>query len=752
MIPCAHPSCRGHVDDTGFCDTCGRAPVPAQRSAPARTGPSAPPPPASPPPVAGSERWTIAGLVSLPVLSFGDPATRQRGNLEVPESSRLCGNPSCRQPVGRGYGGQPGLTEGHCSRCRTYFSFVPGLREGDLVADRYEIVRCVARGGMGWVYLARDRHLDGAEVALKGLISTNDPVAVELAVAERRFLISLDHPNIVRILNFVTHREPVSGVPTGYLVMEFLNGMSLRELINAAESAPLPLEHVLAYGHEILAALDYLHGRGLLYCDMKPDNVIRTADRIKVIDLGGVRRIGDEQAVVVGTPGYQVAEEEIRTHGLTVRSDLYAVGRTLNALFQAGASHHAEADGGLGVESFRRLVARATDPDRARRFASAAEMSEQLKGVLREVLAPRRDAHAEPSTVFAPAEALLDAGLGAVPPLEAWTRPRGDGLLDDGCPPPAAVAAGLPAPWPDPHDPAATTLLELTAPDPRGLIGKLAAIEPESAEVRLRRCRAYLVLSEPDPARADLAAAADLIGDAGDWRLIWHRGLLALVEGKLEAAYGHFDDVYAALPGELAPKLALGYCAERLGRPEQAQRYYRAVWRRDRTQASAAFGLARLRLAAGDRSGAVALLDEVPRVSRHYDAARTAAVRIYSGRLPSGLPSAAELAEAVRRLPELHLDGGDPTGEARDRLTAAIREVALERALAHGGPGAAPVRGPAAALPAGDTDVLGGQPTELDLRLRLEQSFRALARQARSAADHGVLVDRANAVRPRSWT
>src|SRR5262249_60112747 len=117
-------------------------------------------------------------------------------------------------------------------------------------------------------------------------------------------------------------------------------------------------------------------------------------------------------------------------------------------------------------------------------------------------------------------------------------------------------------------------------------------------------------------------------------------------------------------------KLALGYCAECNGRPARAEDLYQAVWHRDRLQVSAAFGLARLRLADGDRPGAVAVLSAVPRVSRHADAAAVARVLILSGPLSSGPPSPDDLRTAADRLPALYLDGGDRTGDARDRLAA----------------------------------------------------------------------------------
>ncbi|WP_199853932.1 serine/threonine-protein kinase [Plantactinospora sp. BB1] len=760
-IDCNRPDCAGTVDETGFCDTCGRRPLPS---------PDAGPPPVVPgSTVSSGSSWLVGGLVPLPELEPADPVSRLRGDTEVPESSRFCGN--CGAQVGRSFRGQPALPKGYCGHCRSPYSFVPELRRGDLVADQYEVDGCLARGGLGWVYLARDTHLDGNPVVLKGLIS-NDEAALRLAVAERRFLTTLDHPNIVRIFNSVTHRDPRTGEQAGYIVMEYLNGQSLQDVQVAAarRTGALPIEHVLAYGHEILAAMEYLHGRGLLYCDMKPANVIRCADRIKVIDIGGVRRIDDDRSPRVGTDFFQVPPDEIGRHGLTVRSDIHTVGRTLQVLFEVSDEGRRAAPAGadgiaFGVESFVRLVNRAV-AGHDRRFATAAEMSQQLKGVLRELLALRTGRpHPVRSTVFAPTPVLLDGGLGAVPGLDVWIR-GATNVLDIAPPSPSWAAGGLPLPIVDPDDEAVELLATAGAADPRGLIEKLANSGLRSVEVRLALCRAYLEAGDPGSAAGTLDAAVSDLGARArhDWRIRWHRGLLGLARADVPAAEAEFNAVYADCPGEIAPKLALGFCAEHLAEHDWAARCYQAIWRRDRSEGSAAFGLARLRLRDGDRAGAVRILDEVPRETLHYERARVAAVRILCGRLPTGGPTRADVAEAVRRLPALHLDGGNQTGEARDRLTALVQAAALGlfrtgSTRAENGFGDGDGTRSADGLGDGDGtgdglgdggEVLGPEPTEEDLRRRLERSMRVLAAQARTPDDHGALVDLANAVRPRT--
>ncbi|MEZ0077123.1 tetratricopeptide repeat protein [Planotetraspora sp. GP83] len=743
--PCARPNCPGAIDKTGFCDTCGRRALPESVSTDA-------PGAASQPRSASSVLLAVDGLVSLPVTPGDDPSNRIITDPQSLSFARRCRKHDCGTTISTRYADQPALLKGFCPKCGTPFDFTPRLANGEVVGDQYKVVGPIARGGLGWVYVAKDTHLDDNHVALKGLIEPNDPVAVNLGIAERRFLSSLDHPNIVRIYNFVTHDDPEAGDRRGYIVMEYLNGRSLREILHDArrtgeDREPLPLEHVLAYGYEILLALEYLHGRELLYCDMKPDNVIRTANRVKIVDMGGVRRFDDRESPIVGTPRYQVSRDEIAGRGLSVQSDVFSVGKMLEELFRAAddwrpGGADAPGEAGLAIESFARLVSRATDADWNRRFASAARMAEQVTGVLRELLALRTGReHAEPSTLFAPTAALLDGGLSTVPSLERWTLGRSAEALTDLRPTAASVAVGLPVPYVDPGDPAADLLATVSAPDPRGLLDRLSGVEPESAEVEFLRCRAhlelaylelaYLELAGLDGAERCAARAEAALGPKArfDWRTAWHRGLLALARDEVRQAQKRFDAVYAAIPGEIAPKLALGYCAERLGQPERAELYYQAVWRRDRSHANAAFGLARLRLRGGDRAGAVAVLDQVPRVSRHHDAARAAAVRIYSEPMSSGPPTWEQLSEARRRLPALVLDGGEPRGKARDRLTAAVLEQTLGR------------------IPPSDD----GPAAENDLRRELEELFMRLAKQADTAADKGALVDLANSVRPWSW-
>ncbi|CAM5615235.1 hypothetical protein STENM223S_07101 [Streptomyces tendae] len=511
--------------------------------------------------------------------------------------------------------------------------------------------------------------------------------------------------------------------------------------------------HVITYGCKILGALEYLHDRGLLYCDMKPENVIHYGREIKVIDLGAIRRIDDHSSGLVHTHGYAPPRRERDRRGLDVDSDLYTVGRTLKVL-----AERATRPAGLAARSFEALIRRATHPEPAARFRSAAEMSRQLWEVLREDQAlGGRDPYPERSTRFEPTAAVFGAALGTVPALQWWTRRPGTGApeLPAGAPGPRATARALPVPLPDATDPAAVLLGGLAADTPDRIAAR-AEGDPalRTVETALWLCRAYLDARNHARAEEWVARAKGWSGDY-DWRIFWHRGLFHLTRGAVDKAEDEFAATYAALPGEAAPKLALGYCAEylaeRLREPDtgepaepraerararetQAEEFYEAVLRRDPTQGSAAFGLARVRLRRGGRRRAVEVLDDVPTTSRHYDAARVAAVRVLAGRLPAAPgPLADELREAAERLAGLHLDGSG----SWDRLVTELREHALA---------CRPPGGWGSGFPAGE--LFGPQDTEEALRRLLSGSLRRLADQAGSAAERGDLLDTAYAVLP----
>ncbi|GAA4238756.1 serine/threonine-protein kinase [Actinomadura meridiana] len=673
-----------------------------------------------------------AGLVEVPPVPARDPASAIMEKPEVPENRRYCSR--CDEKVGRSRAGRPGRTEGFCRNCGHPFSFTPKLRAGELIGGQYEVLGCLAHGGMGWVYLARDHNVSERWVVLKGLLDTGDADSLAAATAERAFLAEVEHPNIVKIYNFVRHGD------SGYIVMEYVGGRSLKDILlsvrrDHGDGSALPLGQVIAYGLEVLSALGYLHGVGLLYCDFKPDNAIQSEEQLKLIDLGGVRRAFDAESPIFGTPGYQAPE--IGSRGPSITSDLYTVGRTLAVLsfpFRGYTGRHLrslppreEVSLFQRHESYHRLLRRATHPDPARRFQSAAEMAEQLTGVLREVLSAEDGRpRPAPSPLFGPEQTT--AGTDIVGPDAAAT----------GSPPilvplePAAAAAALPVPLVSGADPAAAFLAGLTARDPGDLAAALSAAPVASREVRLALVRVRIELDDLGGAHRLLEELA--AQDPDDWRVDWYRGVRALADGRGRDASAVFNDLYDLAPGEHAPKLALAFCYELMGTLAEADRFYQMVWRTDPTHVSAAFGLARTRLVAGDRRSAERVLDSVPRVSSHYLAAQLAAVAVaVRGRGPGELGAPA-LVEAGRRLSSLRLDTERAAMFTAEVLEAALGWVRTGRTLPLG------IRQP----------VLGTGLDEASLRAKLEETYRVLAKLADGAEHRHTMVRRANAVRPRT--
>ena len=448
-----------------------------------------------------------------------------------------------------------------------------------------------------------------------------------------------------------------------------------------------------------------------MFCDLKLDNVIQTQASLKLIDLGGVYRIGDMHSPVYGTAGYQAPE--IDQAGPSIASDLFTVARTLAALclhFEGFQSTHrftlpAREDTPLlqRYGSLYELLSKGTAPNPDDRFQSADEMAGQLYGVLREVVAHETGAPV-------PARSTL---------FTADFRPRGDG-------PDRRL---LPALRVDTDDPAAGYLATLAAAHPSELVAILRRAPERTVEVQLRLAQALIDAGRWDETAALLAEIEDR--DPWEWRAHWYRGIAALARDEPAAAAASFELVYRAVPGELAPKLALAVSAEMAGDPAGAAGWYDIVSRTDSSYATAAFGLARCRLACGDRAGALAAYERVPESASAHDEAQTARVRCLLG----GTPGVADLRAAGEAIDALAIGS-----ERRALLTAELLRAAVELVE----------RDPAVSDPA---VTLGGRAlVDGDLRRGLERTYRALAAVAPTPAERIRLVDEANRVRPRTWT
>ena len=731
-MKCAEPGCGGYVVD-GYCDLCGTAPTtgalpqgPATSPTPsvstarsartARTGSTA----------GTSSRGRLgAGIVEMPRIPKGDPAAAILTDPQVPERSRFCGNSECKQPVGRGKDGEPGRPEGFCTQCGTRYSFIPKLSRGDVVGGQYEVQGCLAHGGLGWIYLAIDRNVHNRWVVLKGLINSSDADAMAAAAAEVLALAEVEHPNIVRIYNFVEHVDN-AGVRVGYIVMEYVGGTSLKQ-IRKARDAPLAPDQAVAYIVEIAPALGYLHSQGLAYCDFKPDNVMQTDEQLKLIDLGAVIAMDDEESSLFGTVGYQAPE--IAETGPTVASDVYTVGRTLAVLLMDVPQEHGrfveQLPGPATVpvlakhDSLYRAILRATDPNPSHRFSSMEEMADQLTGVLHEIAAADSDTvRPRMSNYFSPQRGVFGGGR--------------DMPVD-----PEDVIAALPVPVVDTSDPGAAVLATTSGTSPAKLehalsLARSGAHEGSSSsiEIPLRLVRASLEIGAPKDARKRLAGLEAVI--PGDWRLAWYGGQCALLEDDFDRAAADFETVLATLPGELAPKLAIAATAELRDKHQEAARYYETVWRTDRSYVSAAFGLARQRMRVADRAGAVRVLDQVPTDSAYFTAAGATAIEILlDGQTPDSLDEKT-LLDAGKRAAALTVES--------TTKRAMIRLSVLGAALGW--------------LRAGNESsaqrLLGAAFDEADIRTGMESAYRELAHETTDMWERIALVEKANTIRPRT--
>ncbi len=196
--------------------------------------------------------------------------------------------------------------------------------------DHYQIIRMLGHGGMSRVYLATDLQNQNT-VVLKFL---NDDLIGDIAVFERyrreaEIGSRLNHPHIQHLLNVDEKRREE------YLVVEYIEGKTLRHAIEEYDGKPLPPEEALRITDQICDALAYCHEQGIYHRDIKPENIMLQPDgNVKIIDFGialleGARRVTWRGlSGTVGTPDY-MSPEQLRGERGTATSDIYSVGMML---------------------------------------------------------------------------------------------------------------------------------------------------------------------------------------------------------------------------------------------------------------------------------------------------------------------------------------------------------------------------------------------------------------------------------------
>ena len=663
-----------------------------------------------------SRRQLGAGLVSIPELPSTAPELAILAEAKVPENKRFCA--ACNQAVKR--------DRGFCTKCGQKYNFVPSLVPGDVVGEQYQVKGAIAYGGLGWIYLGFDKLLS-RYVVLKGLLNSEDAASAAVALAERQFLAAVKHPNIVGIYNFVTHDAE------GYIVMEYVGGKTLKEI--RKERGTLPVSEAIAYIHRVLGAFAYLHQLGLVYCDFKPDNVMLEGDDIKLIDLGGARKIDDPDGDIYGTIGYAAPEAG---EGPTIASDLFTIGRTLAVLITnipGFSTEHqytlpsAQSDSVFAKqESLYRFLLKATATAADDRFQTAEEMAEQLLGVLREVVAAETNTPRPATSILFDGDRLAVTAGGDFSPIEPSYLHLPHLLIDIKDPGFNLVLNAC-----------MTTDIDTRIEQLTQVVKQL----PTSIEAKLRLAnsridRGHIAWGEYTAAEMLLEQVAQQ--DAWDWRVDWYRGRSLLAQDRPQEAQAAFDRVYFDLPGELAPKLAFAIAAEQGSNYPLATQMYELVERTDLNYPTAAFGLARCRLMQGDRHAAVTALQQVPPTSNLYTRAKVEIARILVDRqLPVAInipkhpaPTLTELKSATQTVESLTIEGIE-----RYRLDRQVLETALTLLTSK-------------AITAQNNLMILGQPLEeVKLREGLEKVLRSIAHLS-TGAEKIVLVDEANRVRPKT--
>ena len=192
----------------------------------------------------------------------------------------------------------------------------------------YEVIRELGEGGMSVVYLCRHRVLDRL-VAVKVLhehLSRNEKVK-ERFITEAKLMSKLDHPNVIKVTDFLTFSNRVG------FVMEYIDGRALDDIIGR-EVGPIPFEKALPIFNQVLDGVAYAHSNGVIHRDLKPSNVLVTSTGVaKITDFGIAKLLGGgsktKTGTQLGTICYMAPEQIVSSKDVDKRADIYSLGLTL---------------------------------------------------------------------------------------------------------------------------------------------------------------------------------------------------------------------------------------------------------------------------------------------------------------------------------------------------------------------------------------------------------------------------------------
>ncbi|MGI9456972.1 MAG: serine/threonine-protein kinase [Aeoliella sp.] len=277
----------------------------------------------------------------------------------------------------------------------------PSPEEMDERFPNFEITECLGRGGMGVVYKARQKALD-REVAIKVLAGEwqDDPHFAKRFEREAKTLAQMSHPNIVIVHDF--------GEDDGlyYIVMEYVDGVNLRDLLTDGKMVP---EQALAIVPPICEALEYAHGKGVVHRDIKPENLLLDRDgRVKIADFGIASLVG-ATTEVSGTLSYMAPEQ--LNGSVDRRADIYALGVVLYEMLTGERPEQDVVAPSKKVEvdvNIDEMVLRALEKEPERRYQTAREFCTTAECVARTSNAGKADStqslSSSESPIFSPWE------------------------------------------------------------------------------------------------------------------------------------------------------------------------------------------------------------------------------------------------------------------------------------------------------------------------------------------------------------
>ena len=268
---------------------------------------------------------------------------------------------------------------------------------GEILGNRYKIIRELGTGGMAWVYLAKDLK-DHQEVAVKVMYPqySDDVSYVQRFTREAKLAIQLSSPHIVKVLNYGSDRD------IHYLVMENVAGEDLKSVLQ--RRGPLPYQEVLGIAAQVARALHHANEHGIVHRDIKPENLMLDEHgTVKIVDMGiagqleGRRTLAQSEGVF-GSPHY-IAPEQAAGERIDFRVDLYSLGASAYRMLSGRTVFQGESQTEIMARHVnedpvplkrvapwvpRRLcdvVMRMLEKDPDDRYQSAAEVLEALEGL-----------------------------------------------------------------------------------------------------------------------------------------------------------------------------------------------------------------------------------------------------------------------------------------------------------------------------------------------------------------------------------